>query len=266
MRKKIIIITLFFVCSLSLVALLATLQQSFSQSSQEYVRVAIFSSLPSVLISLFGTKLIVDNYQNHQWKVGIGGSVLGVLTGFLYSIITMMVVGQSWVNSQGNSLSVDLSLFFDIVITFLSTLIGGVLGLFASTIGFVSVCLSVVVGSQLAANFSDGVTPIIIATTLSFCLSIFVVSTLIAISGIILPSSKSAKSSIKSTLEDNDLLLGLLDLGRNRKSLLSKGEIMAELKIDIQTVDHLLKQAELGELISVELDHESGILKYRVHI
>jgi hypothetical protein len=70
----------------------------------------------------------------------------------------------------------------------------------------------------------------------------------------------------QSDNSDNLSLFDLLELAKNKQKPLSKAEIMSELKLDIKTVDNLLKDAEINQLCHVQLDGDNGTIKYKFDV
>ncbi len=145
----------------------------------------------------------------------------------------------------------------------LGTVIISIPGIVCSGIGFSAVFLGSIISGLIAHLISDSSDAAGVAVGISFLSNIVIMGAWISFVGL---KNKNYQTVAlpKINKDDETLMLDLLELAKERQ-MLSKAEIMQGLKINIQTANNLLKEAELGELATVEMDEVSGILKYKFH-
>lgn len=266
MRRRIIGWFLLFSAGLFFIANLFNLNAVLANTAPSYMLSALLAPLLTVPFSMVGSKIIIDDYNKHNWNVSLINTLIGGVLGFIYSLILILLVTQSWINTSNNiSFAAEIPLFIRLIMVVFGVVIGGLLGWFSSTIGFVSLGLIISLGAVLGKFLSEGVTPIVLSMVNSFILNLFILSLIIGLSALFGKKNKINQIG-QSDIANNTNLLDLLELAKSKQKALSKAEIMSELKLDIKTVDNLLKDAEINQLCSVQLDGENGTMKYNFDV
>jgi len=174
---------------------------------------------------------------------------------------------QSWINGENNiSYSLEIPFILQVIMIIFGTIIGSLLGLFASTISFISLGISIFFSGLLSQFFADGVTPIVLSLSTSFLFNALIICTLLGFSALFGWGSENNYTNLTKKKDNSSDLLNLLELAKSNKKILSKAQIISELKLDIETVDNLLKEAEINQICTVQLDENSGNIRYEFDV
>lgn len=265
MRRRLIGLFFLFSAGFFLIANLINISIVLKSAASSYASASLFAMILTTPLSLVSSKIIIDDYNKHSWKINIINTFCGGVLGFIYSCILILLVTQSWVNTSNNaSFAAEIPALIQFVMVIFGIIAGGILGWFASTMSFISLSITIALGAVLGQLLSDGVTPIVLSMTNSFILNLFIISAILGVYTLFGKKNKINKNDINKDKSSN--LLDLLDLAKNKQKTLSKAEIMGELKLDVETVDNLLKEAEINQLCSVQLDEETGSIKYKFDV
>ena len=257
MRRKLIIFVFLFSSTLCFFILLAALATAISGLPLSYIKDAALSSVLTLPITLFACNVIVNKYLKSNWEVSQISTAISGGLGLIFSLALFILLGDKSLN-MGN-------IFIGVWIVLLGSIIVSIPGIFCSGTGLTAIFVSSITSGFIANLVSDSSDAAGVAVGISFLSNIVIMGAWISFVG--LRNKNSQNIAFKKSTKDNEaLMLDLLELAKERQSLLSKAEIIQGLKINIQTADNLLKEAELGELATLEIDEVSGILKYKFHI
>lgn len=250
MRSNLIKYTLFFIIAASGILLISGLVYARYMLNTPNIKDLIISSIPTIFISLLGSKFIINSYRKKQWQVSRLNTALSAALGFFLSLGISLPSGMP-----------ILVIIFVVVITVMFA----ILGILCSSIGSVSVLLSGSFSGAICYLISRNPNLSLIGFASNFLGSIIFISSYISVFILMARSPANALSNRRNDSTEV-LLLELLEVAKEKQGLLTKAEIMQALKINIQTADELVKEAEIGNLLTVEVDESTGILKYNFHI
>jgi hypothetical protein len=201
--------------------------------------------------------IVINNYLKINWQPTKLGTILGgILGGILSFIYIIFILGSSEIG-----INLPLPFIFLTLIVGLSS--GIVMGIYAATIWFLAILLSIVTGSFIGV-FSSSKTVILMSIGGSFLASSSLFSILIVLKALLYKPKKQL--TIVSLLSKGKLaseIKSLLDLATRENNILTKTKIVRELEISPEVADEILKYAELNSLCQSYLDEENGSVKYK---
>ncbi|BAU62920.1 hypothetical protein STA3757_02710 [Stanieria sp. NIES-3757] len=229
----------------------------------QYFIATIFATLLSLPIAWFASNIVIENYLKINWRPTRLGRISGGILGLIYTSIILISLEQRWVNSNGISYGINISLYLVCLTLIIGISSGIVVGIYAATIGFISILVSIVTGSIIGA-FSFGVTGVVMSIGSSFLGNCSLFAILIASKTIFYKKTK--QPAIVSFSSENKLsseIKFLLDLATRENNILTKTKVVRELEISPEVADEISKYAELNSLCQSYLDEENGSVKYK---
>ncbi|BFM40933.1 hypothetical protein [Synechocystis sp. LKSZ1] len=255
MRKSLIGYSLIFVATLSLLTLLFGFQTVVFPAGIRVTLLVALAPLVMVLPCGLASRIILANYEKRQWRVNWVSTGAGGAASFFYSAFIAGLINAP------DSLSSLLIV--------LSVSLGAIVGIFAASLGALGLSgglIIVILGTSL---IQDNPRLLAMTTASSFCVGLLLLSGLMSYVIFFGKPQAFQKQAFSQRFDAGGLLdldtltLALLGLAKQQKKALTKAEIMVELQISATTADTLLKEAEINQLCSVELDQRDGTLRYR---
>ncbi|MGI0482238.1 hypothetical protein ACN4EE_15825 [Geminocystis sp. CENA526] len=268
MRRRLIGLLLLFSAGLFLIANLFNVNAILANTTaSSYVFASLITPILTSPFSLFSSKLIIDDYNKHNWNIKLINTLISGILGAIYAFFLISMVTQSWMNTGNNiTFALEIPFIFQVFMIIFGIISGSLLGWFASTISFISLGISIVLSGLLSQFFTDGITPIVLSLSTSFLFNLLIISSVLGFYAFFGKTNKNNQDNIIERQKNHSDLFNLLELAKNKKKILSKAEIISELKLDIKTVDSLLKEAEINQLCTVELDENSGSIRYKFDV
>lgn len=166
-RKKLIgYYCLAISCALTL-ASYYYLSSTIRSAAPEFTAVTIFATLLSMPPAIVMASLAAEHYRRLGYSLTVRGTLLGAVSGAIYTVVTLVVLHQEWVNSENVSFGLEFPASLTLITLLIGTISGAVLGGYAATIGCFTIIGCIIFGG-IIGSFSPGVTGIVLSSGGSF--------------------------------------------------------------------------------------------------